>query len=64
LRFVVLAWNKTPAMKSLLLLVALALAIAGCASESGESASKEAPERDGMQGQMGVMAGDPSDYGN
>lgn len=51
-------------MKGLLLFVALALAIAGCSSESGESASKEAPERDGMQGQMGVMAGDPSDYGN
>lgn len=57
-------WNKPCAMKSFLLFVALAMAIAGCASESSDSASSEAPERDGFQGQMGVMAGDPSDYGN
>jgi hypothetical protein len=40
------------------------LFLAGCDSSSGESTTKEAPDRDGYQGQMGVMAGDPNDYGN
>jgi hypothetical protein len=51
-------------MKVVLLAVGLLLALAGCASKSEESSMKEAPERDGFQGQMGVMAGDPGDYGN
>ncbi len=50
-------------MKLVLLAVGLMLALAGCASKSEETTSTEAPERDGFQGQMGVMAGDPSGYG-
>jgi hypothetical protein len=57
-------WNKPLDMKVVLLAVGLLLALAGCASKSEESTMKEAPERDGFQGQMGVMAGDPADYGN
>ena len=57
-------WKNTLTMKVVLLAVGFLLALAGCASKSEESSMKEAPERDGFQGQMGVMAGDPADYGN
>jgi hypothetical protein len=53
-------------MRQLLLGIALVLALAGCSSSSEESpvTDEEPPNRDGFSGQMGVMAGDPSDYGN
>ena len=51
-------------MKQLLLALGFALVLAGCASEPEQAANEDAPERDGFSGQMGVMAGDPSDYGD
>ena len=51
-------------MKVVLLAVGLMLVLAGCSSETEQTSAKDAPERDGFQGQMGVMAGDPADYGN
>ena len=48
-------------MRNLLVLAGLALALCGCSSDV-EDATTQAPERDGFSGQMGVMAGDPSDY--
>ena len=57
-------WNKPTTMKLVLLAVGLMLAIAGCSPKPEEaSQAKAVPDRDGFQGQMGVMAGDPSDYG-
>ncbi|MEX2242649.1 MAG: hypothetical protein WD716_02260 [Fimbriimonadaceae bacterium] len=42
----------------------LAAAVVGCASSEPTEEPASARDRDGFAGQMGVMAGDPNDYGD
>ncbi|HXH62199.1 MAG TPA: hypothetical protein VNI20_12685 [Fimbriimonadaceae bacterium] len=49
----------------LLALTMLAASIIGCAkSDDSQASAKQAPDRDGFSGQMGVPAGDINDYGS
>jgi hypothetical protein len=51
-------------MGRILLWSVLAMAVVGCASSEPAEEPTAARDRDGFSGQMGVMAGDPNDYGD